>query len=376
MNVHERIWKALSHEEADRVPTFCQAIEDPFIIRYDDEYEIQDDYGMIKPDLALGKELGLDSKWMPTGVYTSDENNQPELPQEVSEKLEQKNLYVDKNGHINARNNTGETWYQGGVLTTPELIQEWISYIKTFEPAPESHWRYYYNIWEQGIAHDFLPIPNAGGPTYTTWAAIGLKRLAYVLRKYPRHFRDLLRAFTDITIEMHNCLFEQGFDLVFICDDHAFKDRCMFSPQQFETFLMPNFKRLADNAHKHGGKFLLHTDGNMHMEMPYLVQAEVDAIDPLEYEANNDLAELKQKHGDKISLIGNIGASDILSYGSVEDTVKATKHALLHAAEGGGYILAPGSDVLGTVKLENLQAMIETTKKFGTYPLDKERLRN
>jgi len=175
---------------------------------------------------------------------------------------------------------------------------------------------------------------------------------------------------------MHKCLFEKGIDIVFICDDHAFKDRCMFSPKQFEEFLVPNFQRMADNAHKHGAKFIVHTDGNLHMEIPYLARAGVDAVEPLEYEANNNLKLMKEKYGDKICLIGNVAASDVLSYGSVADTVRMTKKCLLDASENGGYILAPGSDVLGTIKIENMQAMVKTVKKFGKYPINRKNLKS
>ena len=64
MNVHERFWKTLNHEEPDRVPTFSQSIEGPFINRYDDEIEITGEFeiwGSMQFELA--REIGLDSKW-------------------------------------------------------------------------------------------------------------------------------------------------------------------------------------------------------------------------------------------------------------------------------------------------------------------------
>jgi uroporphyrinogen-III decarboxylase len=95
----------------------------------------------------------------------------------------------------------------------------------------------------------------------------------------------------------------------------------------------------------------------------------VDAAEPLEYEALNRLGPLKEQYGDKITLIGNIGASDFLSYGTVEETITITKKCIQDAAVGGGYICAPGSDILTTVKPKNLKAMIDTTRKYGVYPI-------
>ena len=103
--------------------------------------------------------------------------------------------------------------------------------------------------------------------------------------------------------------------------------------------------------------------------MPYLVETGVDGIDPLEYESGISLTSLKNSFGDKITLIGNISATHVLSYGTVKDTIEATKKALNDAAIGGGYILGAGSDILDTCKYENVKAMVDTVKKDGIYPI-------
>jgi len=368
VNAHDRIWAALSHEEPDRVPTFAQHIEPLFLEHYDEKYELQDDYGLHQPDLALAKEIGLDSKWNHSGYSVAPRDSRPELPADLQTRFEGK--IISDEGQVHARG-PNMSWYVDGVLKTPELIREWISYIKTFEVSNETHWNYCGEVWKTGCEIDMVPIPTAGGPTYTSWASVGLDRLAYIVRKYPEVFRDLHAAWSDLAIQQHNCLFEEGIDLVFFCDDHCYKDRCMFSPAQFEDLFVDNFRRMANNAHKHGAKIIMHSDGYLGEEIPLLIKAGIDAAEPLEYEANNRLGPLKEQYGDKISFIGNVAASDVLSYGTVENTIALTKQCILDAAVGGGYILAPGSDVLGTIKIENMKAMIDTTKKFGSYPIDR-----
>ena len=190
-----------------------------------------------------------------------------------------------------------------------------------------------------------------------------------MFRKYPNLVRELHAAWTDVDIQMQTRLFEQGIDMVFICDDHAYKDRCMFSKTQFQDLFVDNFKRMANNAHKHGAKLLMHTDGNLEQEIPQLIEAGFDAVEPLEYEANNRLKPLKEMYGDDITLIGNVASTEVLSFGTVEQTIAMTKQMILDAGEKGGYILAPGSDVLPTTNIKNLEAMIDTVHKYGTYPL-------
>ncbi len=317
-------------------------------------------------ELATAKELGLDAKWKHAGRYNANHRHQPKIPKELVKFVGKGR--INNSGHITVRNR-GESWYVDGILKTPELIRDWISYIKTFTPAPDTYWKQIRKIWETGCRQDMVPIPTAGGPTYTTWASIGLDRLAYMVRKYPNLVKELHGAWSDIAIKMHTCLFEQGIDMVFICDDHAYKDRCMFSVKQFQELFVDNFTRIANNAHKHGAKLIMHSDGHLGQEIPQLIEAGFDAVEPLEYEANNRLKPLKEMFGEKITLIGNVASSDVLSFGTVDQTIAMTKQMIMDAGEQGGYILAPGSDVIPSVKIENLRAMVATVHKYGSYPL-------
>ncbi|MHA1734276.1 MAG: uroporphyrinogen decarboxylase family protein [Promethearchaeota archaeon] len=365
MKNHERIWTALNHEEPDRVPTFTQTIEPGFVQKYDEEVEVDDDYGfpLGRFQLMVAKSLGLDSMWVHAGNVKSprDLPETPELPE---------GLAVDRYGHVSTVDRTsGHRWYTDGILKTPELIRDWIEFLKEFEPADEEYYRSFAReVWEHGCERaDFVPIPTAGGPIYIAWASIGLDRIALLMRKHAVVVAELFKAWGEVTKEEHKCFFEQGIDMIFTCDDHAFKDRLMFSRAQYDRFIYPVYKALADNAHRHGAKFIVHTDGYLEEAFPGMVRAGVDGVDPLEYEAGNRLGPLKEAYGDDITLIGNVPATWALCTGTVEDTVKVTRQCLEDAMEGGGYMLGPGSDMLACSKIENVRAMVETVKMYGRY---------
>ena len=365
MNAQERIWKALNHEEADRVPTFSQTIEEPFIERYDETVGI-DDAGLfpeLPMDLIMAKNLGLDSKWIHLHGSTAPSREHPETPPLRPDQV------VDDGGKISVISADGKKrWYNDGALQTPEIARAWIPYIKDFVLPDESYYRTFKKIWDFGCEHDIVPIPTAGGPTFDTWSSIGMRRFAYMTRKYPEIVHDLINAWCDVVIEEHKCIFEHDIPYVFICDDHAQKERLMMSPKDWERFVEPVYKRLADNAHKYGAKFLVHTDGNLNESFPGMVRAGVDAAEPLEYESGMRLKPLKENYPE-ITLIGNVPASEALCVGSVEFTIEITKQCIQDAAPGGGYILAPGANVLANTRIENITAMLDTVKKFGVYPI-------
>ena len=365
MNSHKRIFKALEHEEADRVPTLAQVFDYPFTKKVSERMSV-----VNQPVNPLAKHamydaavyMGFDSIWYHLDRIRTHSHEKPEVPEDILEKY---NI-----GSYNewAQFYNGE-WYQDGVLKTPELLKEWISYIKTWEPAGEIHFKSFKKIREHYLQKDLVIIPTGGSVAFATWAMIGMNRFAYMVRKHFNLVKDLAKALGKITKELQNCFFEKGIDMAFICDDWAFKGSTIYNPIHWNEIVTPVYKLLADNAHKYGAKLLIHSDGDLTETIPFLIDSGIDGIDPLEYESGLRLKPLKEQYGSKISLIGNISATYVLTYGSVDSTIEATKQALLDAAEGGGFVLGAGSDILSTCKYENVKAMVDTVKKYGKYPI-------
>lgn len=367
MDVHARIRKTLDLEEPDRVPTFSQSIEQPFIERLDAQDGIPDElcdelFPGMTLDLVVAKALGFDSKWVHLGGTQAGPRDRPNV--EVPE-----GCTVNSAGQLHERSSTGASWYKDGILKTPELLKEWISYVRDFTVAPPAYFKAFADTWQLGIDHHLLPIPTLGGPIYTTWSSIGIDRWTYMVRKHPSLVSGLINAWAGLTAEAHACLFEQGVDMVFVCDDFAQKDRLIMSPTDFDRFVKPAYEMLAANARRHDAKLLVHTDGNIEGAMSSIVDAGVHAVEPLEYEAGMRLKPLKERWGDRIALIGNVPASDALCVGSVEHTIAITKQCIFDAAPGGGFVLAPGANILGSSMVENVRAMIATAVKHGVYPI-------
>lgn len=375
MNNHDRILKALNHEEADRIATTSQSIEPPFIARFDSFRKVAKWRKWLVPhwDLVTAQALGLDSKWYHTGNTAGPHIPRPAIPAELQKYTV--NRTISSGGMLHERNSQGGKWYVDGILKTPELLKEWIEYRKQFHAGDIRRVKWFAEkVWRKWINKNLVPIPTVGATLYEAWAAIGMDRFGYMMRKYPQLVSGLIDTYTKLTIEQHIQYFENGIDMMYMCDDQAFKDRHMISPTQWEQFVLPSYTEIAKNAHKYNAKLILHTDGYLMEVAPLLVRAGIDAMEPLEYEAGNRLRPLKEKFGDKMTFIGNVAASDIICLGTVEDTIKATKQCILDAGEGGGLIISAGANILAYAKVENVLAMIETVKKYGTYPLNKSNL--
>ena len=366
MDVHERIIKTLEHEEPDQVPTLAQVFEYPFTKQVSKFMGF--DENSKKPlskdfmyDAAV--HMGFDSIWYHLDRIRTHSHEKPEVPEDILKRYNIKS-YTEW-----AQYYDGE-WYRDGVLKTPELLKEWTSYINTWEPAGEIHFKSFKKIWDKYLQKGLVTIPTGGSVAFATWAMIGINRFSYMVRKHFNLVKDLAKALGRITKELENCFFEKGIDLAFICDDWALKGSTIYNPKHWNEIVTPVYKDLAKNAHKHNAKLMIHSDGDVSGTVPYLIESDIDGIDPLEYEAGMRLKKLKEDFGKDICLIGNISATYVLTYGTVEETVEATKQAIRDAARGGGFILGVGSDILGTCKYENVKAMIDSVKKYGVYPIN------
>jgi hypothetical protein len=86
-----------------------------------------------------------------------------------------------------------------------------------------------------------------------------------------------------------------------------------------------------------------------------------------------DLGEMARKHGDKIAFLGALDQR-VLCWGTVDDTVQMVKKAIKDGARAGGkFALGPSHQPIGA-KAENMFAMMDAIRKYGTYPIDFDKL--
>ena len=81
-----------------------------------------------------------------------------------------------------------------------------------------------------------------------------------------------------------------------------------------------------------------------------------------------NLPAIKEEFGDKLSFLGAIDISHAMP-GTIEEVIAEAKLRISQLAPGGGYILAPSNHMQADVPLENVIALYETARTFGTYPI-------
>ena len=79
------------------------------------------------------------------------------------------------------------------------------------------------------------------------------------------------------------------------------------------------------------------------------------------------LGEVKAKFGQRVALKGNVDCAQLMTFGTPEEVVEATREALHKGMPGGGFILSSSNSIHSAVKPENYVAMLQTLRECGRY---------
>jgi len=95
-------------------------------------------------------------------------------------------------------------------------------------------------------------------------------------------------------------------------------------------------------------------------------------LHPLEPVAGMDIGKVKQRYGDRITVVGNVDCTYILPHGTQKEVIDAVKETIAKGSPGGGHIISSSNSIHHGVNPENYKTMVQTARKYGKYPIVKE----
>lgn len=192
--------------------------------------------------------------------------------------------------------------------------------------------------------------------------------LDYVDRPGLAH--ELAEMTLDFKIRLMRRAIAAGADVVVSGDDYAGRTGPLMSPKHFREYVLPYLQRSVQAAHDAGALYIKHTDGDIWRLIDLLIEAGIDALDPLEPIARMDIGEVKRRYGQRLALVGNIDCTELLPHASADEVENAVKETIAKAAPGGGYVLASSNSIHPGVNPQNYRTMVEAARRWGSYPLD------
>jgi uroporphyrinogen decarboxylase len=151
-------------------------------------------------------------------------------------------------------------------------------------------------------------------------------------------------------------------------DDSGTQRGEFINPDLWAEMIKPHYARLCAWVHSHTKmKTYLHSCGSIPGLIPHLIEAGIDILNPVQTSAAGmDPRTLKAKFGERIVFWGGgCDTQTVLPRATPEEVRAHVKERMEIFAPGGGYVFTQVHNIQAQVPPENVQAMLEAAYDYG-----------
>ena len=245
------------------------------------------------------------------------------------------------------------------------VTRKWHSFpVKTRADWPQMRARYdaddpsrmpgnLHEIAKKLNARDFPMGVNVNGPFWQLREWMGMEELCIAFLDAPDFVGEMIGFWCEFVLKLlKKCLSVVQVDWVLIQEDMAYKAHSMISPALTREFLLPVYEKWIAALRACGVPLVnLDSDGYVADLIPIWIDAGINACEPMEVAAHNDIVEYRRLYGRKMAYRGGIDKRAIAAGGEVlRAEVMRVVPPLL---KEGGYIPACDHGVPPDISLQN-----------------------
>jgi uroporphyrinogen decarboxylase len=204
------------------------------------------------------------------------------------------------------------------------------------------------------------------------WNLVGLEQFLTDMALGCEYVGPLLDSVADYSIGIGLALIDLGADAVLTGDDVGMEMGPMISPRMWRKWLKPRLQRVFDayRAARPDIVLVYHTCGSVLPFVDELIEMGVDVLNPIQVTAKGmDAAWLKRTYGQRLAFCGGVDQREVLPHGTTGEVEDEVRRRIGELGPGGGYVLAPTHDIQSDTPVENVLAVFEAARRWGTYPL-------
>ncbi|MDT8306139.1 MAG: uroporphyrinogen decarboxylase family protein [Anaerolineae bacterium] len=186
-----------------------------------------------------------------------------------------------------------------------------------------------------------------------------------MLASEPEKVHAVLRCLTDHHLqELEQFLRHFGpyIDMILFGDDLGMQRGPLLSPRMYRELFKPYHQEMWQRAKELAQvKVLLHSCGSIRAYLPDLIEAGVDAINPVQISAQGmDATALKRDFGDRITFWGGgCDTQQVLPFGTPDEIRQHVRQQVEILAPDGGFVFSQVHNIQDDVPPENIVAMVE-----------------
>ncbi|MFZ5918227.1 MAG: uroporphyrinogen decarboxylase family protein [Chloroflexota bacterium] len=202
------------------------------------------------------------------------------------------------------------------------------------------------------------------------WNLVGLESFLVDMAQRRDYVGPLLDQVADYSIGIGLALLELGADVLLTGDDVGMEIGPLISPRMWREWLKPRLQRVFDTYRAARPDILLayHTCGSVRPFVDELIEMGVQVLNPIQVTAQGmDAAWFKRTYGQRLAFCGGVDQRQVLPHGTTEEVEQEVRRRIGELGPGGGYVLAPTHDIQADTPVENVLAMFDAARRWGTY---------
>jgi uroporphyrinogen decarboxylase len=173
-----------------------------------------------------------------------------------------------------------------------------------------------------------------------------------------------MKTFSDFVVNLLKKAVKVRIDYaVFMEDGLAYRNGTIISPRIYKEFWYPYQKKVIDFLHNNGINIICHyTSGNIEALIPIMIKAGFNTFAPLEVAAGMDALKLREKYGNSILLMGNMGRQSFMD--GPKAVEKEFSRKVPYLMKEGGYIPAADDMILPDISFDSFRHYIKLLKSI------------
>jgi len=189
----------------------------------------------------------------------------------------------------------------------------------------------------------------------------GIEPHLYALYDQPELMQRINSDLADFNLRVIDALFPVLLpDMVGFAEDMSYNHGPMLSRGAFRRFLMPYYQRVIPRIKDYGVSVLIDSDGDISRMIPWMQEAGIEGVYPLERQAGVDIARIRRDYPGFLMM----GGYDKMVMSRGEAAMRAEFERLLPVMRSGGYIPSVDHQTPPEVSLEAYHTYLAL---FDTY---------
>lgn len=178
----------------------------------------------------------------------------------------------------------------------------------------------------------------------------GIEPHLYAFYDYPELMHQMNRDLCDFNIRAVNALYELFTpEMIGLAEDMSYNHGPMLSHELFSEFITPYYRELRSVIKRRDTKMMIDSDGDITTMIPWMKEAGIEGVYPLERQAGVDIVKIRELYPDFLMM----GGYDKMVMPLGEEAMRAEFERIFPVVKSGGYIMSVDHQTPPGVSLEN-----------------------